>query len=74
MLVPPLTFQGVSMLLAVSAILLLLTVEFASSGSGEKALMMDIKKVRYLAFTLSAFFLAANAVNIYNIIVNIQPL
>jgi hypothetical protein len=49
-------------------------VEFASSGSGEKALMMDIKKVRYLAFTLSAFFLAANAVNIYNIIVNIQPL
>lgn len=73
MLVPPLNFQDVSLLLAVSAILLLLTLEFGSSDSGEKALMVDMKKLRYLALTLSALFLAANAVNIYNIIINIQP-
>ena len=57
MLLPPLTLQDISMLLAVSAILLLVTAELVPYVSGEKTLISDIKKLRNLALVLGVLFL-----------------
>jgi accessory gene regulator protein AgrB len=67
MLLPPLTFQDISMLLAVSAILLLVTTEFAPSASGEKTLILDMKKLRNLALTLGILFLVTIVITMLNI-------
>jgi hypothetical protein len=68
---PPLTVQDLSLLLAVSAILLLVTAEIIPYVFGEKTLVSDVKKLRYLALVIGAFFLATIAINIFNIISNI---
>jgi hypothetical protein len=69
----PLTLQDVSMLLAVSAVLLLLTAEFASYASGGKMSMLDMKKLRNLAIALGALFLVSIAITIINMILALQP-
>jgi len=57
MLLPPLTLQDLSVLLAVSAILLLITAELAPYLSGEKILISDMRKLRNMALVLGVLFL-----------------
>jgi hypothetical protein len=56
-LVPPLATQDLSMLFAVSAILLLITAELVPYIFGEKTLVSDIKKLRNLSLALGVIFL-----------------
>jgi hypothetical protein len=62
MLLPPLTLQDLSILLAVSAILLLVTAELAPYVSGEKTLISDVRKLRNLALALGILFLVTIAI------------
>jgi len=57
MLLPLITIQDISLLLAVSAILLLVTAELAPYVSGEKMLISNVKKLRNLALVLGILFL-----------------
>jgi hypothetical protein len=68
MLLPPLTLQDLSILLAVSAILLLVTAELVPYVSGEKTLISEVKKLRNLALVLGVLFLVTAAITILNII------
>ena len=57
MLLPPLTLQDISLLLAVSAILLLVTAELVPYIFGEKTLVSDMRKLRFLAMVIGILFL-----------------
>jgi hypothetical protein len=57
MLLPPITGQDLSILLAVSAILLLITAELLPYIFGEKTLVSDMKKLRNIAIVLGILFL-----------------
>ena len=57
MLLPPLNLQDLSLLLAVSAILLLATAELIPYISGEKTSISDIRKLRNMALVLGVLFL-----------------
>jgi hypothetical protein len=57
MLLPPVTVQDISILLAVSAILLLVTSELVPYIFGEKMLVSDMKKLQNLALVLGVLFL-----------------
>jgi hypothetical protein len=57
MLLPPLTLQDISLLLAVSAILLLVTAELVPYIFGEKTLVSDMRKLRFLAMVIGVLFL-----------------
>ena len=57
MLLPPITILDISILLAVSAILLLATAELVPYVSGEKTLISDIRKLRNMALVLGLLFL-----------------
>ena len=72
MLLPPLTLQDLSLLLAVSAILVLITAEIVPYVFGEKTLVSDIKKLRILAMTLGILFLVTVAITTFNGL-NLQP-
>ena len=67
MLLPPLTLQDISILIAVSAVLLLVTAELAPYASGEKTLVSDIKKLRTLAIVMGVLFLITVAIEMSNI-------
>jgi hypothetical protein len=69
MLLPPLTLQDISMLFAVSAILLLVTAELASSASRETTYVLDMKKLRNLAIALGILFLVTVAITIFNFLI-----
>jgi hypothetical protein len=71
MLLPPLTLQDLSILLAVSAILLLVTAELVPYVSGEKTLISEVKKLRNLAVVLGVLFVVTVAITIFNIL-NLQ--
>ena len=55
----PIAVEDLSMLLAVSAILLLATAELVPYIFGEKTLVSDMKKLRNLALGLGALFLVS---------------
>jgi hypothetical protein len=57
MLLPPLTLQDISLLLAVSAILLLVTAELVPYIFGEKTLVSDMRKLRFLAMVIGILFM-----------------
>ena len=57
MLLPPISLQDISVLLAVSAILLLVTAELVPYVSGEKTLISDMRKLRNIALVLGVLFL-----------------
>ena len=57
MLFPPITVQDLSILLGVSAILLLITAELLPYVFGEKTLVSDMKKLRNIAIVLGVLFL-----------------
>jgi hypothetical protein len=59
MLLPPITGQDLSILLAVSAILLLITAELLPYIFGEKTLVSDVKKLRNIAIVLGVLFLVS---------------
>jgi hypothetical protein len=63
MLLLPLTVQDLSLLLAVSAILLLVTAELVPYVFGEKTLVSDMKKLRNLAMVLGVLFVVTVAIN-----------
>ena len=63
MLLPPITVQDLSLLLAVSAILLLVTAELVTYVFGEKTLISDMKKLRNLALVLGVLFVVTVAIN-----------
>jgi hypothetical protein len=52
-----LTLQDISILFAVSAVLLLVTAELTPYISGEKMLISDIRKLRNIALALGVLFL-----------------
>jgi hypothetical protein len=64
MLLPPLTLQELSLLLAVSAILVLGTAEIVPYVFGEKTLVSDMKKLRTMAMVLGTLFLVTVAITI----------
>jgi hypothetical protein len=63
MLLPPITLQDISILLAVSAILLLVTAELLPYVSGQKMLISDIRKLRNMALVLGVLFLVTIVIN-----------
>jgi hypothetical protein len=71
MLLPPITLQDISILLAVSAILLLATAELVPYVSGEKTLTSEIKKLRNLASVLGVLFLVTIIIDILNLTVKL---
>jgi hypothetical protein len=66
MLLPPLTLQDLSLLLAVSAILLLVTAELVPYVFGEKTLVSDIKKLRILAMILGILFVVTVVITTFS--------
>ncbi len=64
MLLAPLTVQDLSILLAVSAILLLVTAELIPFVFGEKTLISDMKKLRNLALVLGLLFVVTVAIGL----------
>jgi hypothetical protein len=68
MQLPLLTFSDLSLLLAVNAIILLITSELASPKYGLTNLAINEKKLRNAALTVSLLFLLTLAIIIFNII------
>jgi hypothetical protein len=68
MQLPPLTFSDLSLLLAVGAIILLITSELASSSYGLTNLTINKKKLRTAALTIGTLFLITVAIRIIGMI------
>jgi len=64
----PLNFWDVSLWLAVTAIILLITAELTSPYYGKTKLLIDKKKLRKAALTMGILFLITVAIRIYQII------
>jgi len=73
MSLPLITLDDISLLLAVSAVLLLVTAEFVPYIFGDKTIVSDIKKLRYLALALGIMFIVTVAFRIFELISNLQP-
>lgn len=56
MVLPPISIQDLSILLAASAILLLITAEILPYIFGEKTFVSDMRKLRNLAIVLGLLF------------------
>lgn len=65
MLLPPVTVQDLSILLAVSAILLLITAELLPYIFGEKTFVSDMKKLRNLAIVLGLLFVVTIVITFF---------
>ena len=68
MQLPPLMFSDLSLLLAVGAVVLLITAQLSSSSYGLTNLIINKKKLRNAAFVTGALFLITVAVRIIGII------
>ena len=66
----PLAFWDISLLLAVTAIILLVTSELLSPYYGKTSLKINKKKLRNAALTTSILFLATVGIRIITIILN----
>ncbi len=66
----PLGFWDVSLWLAVTAIILLVTSELISPYYGKTSLIINRKKLRNVALAVSALFLITVAIRIISIIIN----
>jgi len=64
----PLTMDDLSILLAATAILLLVTSELISSYSGKVAIKLDKKRLRRVGIIFSIFFLLTVGIRMYEII------
>ena len=65
----PLSFWDISLLLAIIAIILLITSEMVSSYYGKINILINKKKLRNVALVVSIFFLATVAVRVINILI-----
>jgi hypothetical protein len=66
----PLSFWDISLWLAITAIILLITSELISPYYGKTNLLINKKKLRNVALTVSTLFLATVAIRIVNIIIS----
>lgn len=64
----PLSFWDVSLVLATTAIILLVTSELLSPYYGKVNILLSKKKLKYAALTFSVFFLATVVLRIATII------
>ena len=64
----PLSFWDISLLLAVTAIILLITSELASPYYGKTNLIINKKRLRNIALAVSIVFLITVAIRIFDII------
>lgn len=64
----PLDFWNLSLWLAVTGIILLITVQLASAYSGKATILIDQKKLRTTALVIGMLFLATVAIRIYGIV------
>jgi hypothetical protein len=65
---PPFSFWSISLWLAITAIILLISVQLISAYDGPATILADKKRLRYAAIALGLLFLATVAVQIYHII------
>ena len=66
---PPFTFWSISLWLAVTAIILLVTAQLVSSYDGPATLLIDTKKLKQFAFILGLLFILTIAIQIYQMII-----
>jgi hypothetical protein len=66
----PLGFWDVSLWLAVMAVILLVTSELISPYYGKTSLIINKKKLRNVALSVSALFLITVAIRVISIIIN----
>jgi hypothetical protein len=64
----PFDFWNVSLWLAVTAIILLITVQLASAYDGKATIIIDQKKLKITALVIGVLFLVTVAIRIYGII------
>ena len=64
----PLDFWNVSLWLAATSIILLITAQLVSAYDGPATLLIDSRKLKAAALTIGILFLATVAINIYKII------
>jgi len=64
----PLDFFTISLWLAVTSIILLITSQLAQAYDGPQTLLIDTKKLKFAALTMGPLFLATVAIHIYMII------
>jgi hypothetical protein len=64
----PLDFWNVSLWLAVTSIILLITAQLVSAYDGPSTLLIDSRKLKAAALTMGILFLATVAIRIYKII------
>jgi hypothetical protein len=69
----PLSFWDISLWLAVTAIILLTTSELISPYFGKTNLLINKKKLRNIALTVSTLFLTTVAIRIVTIIISPSP-
>ncbi len=66
----PLNFWDISLLAAITAMILLITSEMLSPNYGKINILIDRKKLKKAAIVFSAMFLATVAVRLINIILS----
>ena len=71
MQLPPLTFSDLSLLLAVGAIVLLISAELSSSSYGLTNLTINKKKLRNAAIVTGTLFLITIGIRIIGIIIGV---
>jgi hypothetical protein len=64
----PIDFWNVSLWLAVTAIILLITTQLVSAYDGPASLRIEKRRLRNAALTIGLLFLATVAIRIYSII------
>jgi hypothetical protein len=64
----PLDFWNISLWLAVTGIILLMTTQLASAYEGKPTTRIDQKKLKTTALVIAALFLATVVVRIYGIV------
>jgi Ni,Fe-hydrogenase I cytochrome b subunit len=64
----PLDFWNVSLWLAVTGIILLITAQLASAYEGKATILVDQKKLRTTALVIGILFLVTVAIRIYGIV------
>lgn len=66
----PLGFWDISLLLAITAIILLITSEMLSSYYGKVNILINKKRLKNIALAVSVLFLATVVIRIINILIN----
>ena len=64
----PFDFWNISLWLAVTSIILLITVQLLAAYDGKATLLLDQKKLKTTALITGVFFLATVAIRIYAIV------